>query len=302
MDRMYKMNRNRKKCADRKLEIGITILMVFYMVIIAYPLIYVVSCSFSSGAAVSAGKVVLWPVDFSLMGYEIVFTHKSVWTGYMNTIIYTLGGTTINIVLTILAAYPLSRRDFQGKNVYMTLFMITMFFSGGIIPSYLLMSNLHLLNTRWAILLSGAVGTYYVVIMRTFFQNSIPEELHDAAKVDGISDIGYLVRIVLPLSKPVIAVVTMYYAVGQWNSYFSALMYLRKSELQPLQLILKSILESTQIDPSLITGGSELANRIGAADVMKYALIVVSTVPILVIYPMVQKFFEKGVMIGSVKG
>lgn len=296
------MKKNRKRIADKALEAFVTILMLIYLVIIGYPLIYVVSSSFSSGAAVSAGRVVLWPVDFSLQGYKIVFSHKSVWTGYLNTLIYTTAGTLINVFMTILAAYPLSRKDFQGKNIYMTLLMIPMFFSGGIIPSYLLMSNLHLLNTRWAILLSGAFATYYVIIMRTFFQNSIPEELHDAAKVDGISDLGYLVKIVLPLSKAVIAVVTLYYAVGQWNSYFNALMYLRKSELHPLQLMLRSILSSAQIDASQITGGSELADRIGAADVMKYSLIVVSTVPILVIYPFAQKFFEKGVMIGSVKG
>lgn len=292
----------RKGRSDRRLELFVKIVMVVYMIIIMYPLIYVVSSSFSSGSAVSAGRVVLWPVDFSLDGYKMVFKHKGVWTGYKNTLIYTFAGTFINLILTILAAYPLSRRNFQGRNIYMAFFVITMFFSGGIIPSYLLISKLGLLNTRWAILLSGSVAAYYVIIMRTFFQNSIPDELHDAAMVDGITDIGYLLKVVLPLSKAVIAVVTLYYAVGQWNAYFSALMYVRKSELHPLQLVLRGVLASAEIDMQQITGASDIVNKIGIADVMKYSLIVVSTVPILVIYPFVQKFFEKGVMIGSVKG
>jgi len=211
-------------------------------------------------------------------------------------------GTLLNLVLTVLTAYPLSRRNFQGKGIYMTLFMIPMFFSGGLIPNYILMTNLHLTNTRMAIILSGAINIYNMVIMRTFFQNSIPEELLEASKMDGITDIGYLFQILLPLSKAIIAVITLYYAVGHWNAYFNSLIYLRNRDLYPLQLILREILSASKIDMTQIQDVKALAKLIGAADVMKYALIIVSTVPILVAYPFVQKFFEKGVMIGGVKG
>jgi len=287
---------------DRIMRAVVTALMALLIVIVLYPLIYVLSSSFSSGSAVSAGRVVLWPVEFSLTGYRIVFAYKQVWVGYRNTIFYTLVGTAMNILLTTMAAYPLSRRNFQGRNVYMTIFMITMFFSGGIIPNYVLMSKLHLVNTRWAILLSGTISVYNMIIMRTFFQSSIPEELLEAARIDGVTDIGYLVRIVLPLSRAIFAVITLYYAVGQWNSYFNAMLYLRDRTLYPLQLVLREILNASNVDLSQISDAELLRQLIGASDLMKYSLIVISSVPILVAYPFVQKFFDKGVMIGSVKG
>lgn len=287
---------------DKALEAVVCVLMTALCVIIMYPLVYVVSSSFSAGSAVTTGKVLLWPVDFSLTGYEIVFSYGQVWVGYWNTIIYTVVGTAINMVLTIMSAYPLSRKNLQGKKYYMALFMITMFFSGGIIPNYILMTKLHMTNTRWAVLLASGISVYNMVIMRTFFQNSIPDELLEAAKIDGITDIGYLFKIVLPLSKAIFAVIILYYAVAHWNSYFDAMLYLRTRELQPLQIILRDILNVANIDLSQINDAETLAKMTGAADVMKYALIVVATVPVLVAYPFVQKFFEKGVMIGSVKG
>lgn len=292
---------NRSK-SDSFLNTGIVAVMLIFAVIIIYPLIYVLSSSFSSGQAVTGGKVLLWPVDFSIRGYELVFSHKLVWTGYYNTLIYTVAGTVLNLTLTILAAYPLSRKDFQGRPFFMTMFMIPMFFSGGLIPNYILMIKLGLTNSRWAVLLSGVINIYNLVIMRTFFQNSVPKELLEAAKVDGITDIGYLIRILLPLSKSVIAVITLYYAVAHWNSYFNALVYLRDRDYYPLQLVLRDLLNSVNIDLSQITDAQVLKGLIGAVDVMKYALVVVATVPILVTYPFVQKFFQKGVMIGSVKG
>jgi len=276
--------------------------MIFLIIIIAYPLIYVLSSSFSSGSAVSAGKVLLWPVDFSLTGYKLVFSYRQVWTGYWNTIILTVVGTALNVVLTTMAAYPLSRKQFAGKKLYLTIFMVTMYISGGLIPSYILMSKLHLVGSRWAVLLSGTIGISNLIVMRTFFQNSIPGELLEAAKIDGISDIGYLLRIVIPLSKAIFAVITLYYAVGHWNSYFTSMIYLQDRDMQPLQLVLREILNTTRIDLSQITDEELLSEMKGANDLMKYALIVVSSVPILVAYPFVQKFFEKGVMIGSVKG
>ena len=290
-------------CAEDKVLYTISYTLLTLIIIVTmYPLIFVLSSSFSSGEAVTGGRVLLWPVDFSTQGYKIIFSYKAVWTGYKNTIIYTLGGTAINLVLTIMAAYPLSRKDFYGRKLYMTIFMITMFFSGGMIPKYILMSDLKLTNTRWSILLYGAIGISNLIIMRTYFINSIPSELLEAARIDGITDWGYLFRIVLPLSKTIMAVVAMYYAVGHWNSYFSAMMYLRDRELRPLQMVLRDILSSSRMDLSEIQDAEVLAQMAGAADVMKYALIVVAAVPILCVYPFIQKYFEKGVMIGSVKG
>jgi len=295
-------NRIHDSVEDKLLNIAVYGVLSLLIVLIAYPLIYVVSSSFSSGQAVSAGKVLLWPVEPTLTGYKIVFSYGQVWVGYANTILYTVGGTSLNIVLTVMAAYPLSRRSFYGRRLYTILFMITMFFSGGIIPTYILMSKLDLTDTRWSILLSGGISIYNMIIMRTFFQNSIPNDLYEAAKLDGITDLGYLFKIVIPLSKAIFAVITLYYAVAHWNAYFNAMMYLRHRELYPLQLVLRDILSVSNIDLSQINDAELLAQMIGAADVMKHSLIVVSTVPILVAYPFVQKFFEKGVMIGSVKG
>lgn len=288
--------------ADRILYFLVGVMMVFLLVAVLYPLIYVVSCSFSSGTAVSYGRVVFWPVDFSLKGYQIVFNYRQVWVGYKNSILYTLAGTMINLCLTTMAAYPLSRREFQGRRFYTLIFMVTMFFSGGMIPTYILMTNLHLTNTPWAVLLSGGISVYNLMIMRTFFQTSIPEDLQDAARIDGITDIGYLFRIVIPLSKAIFAVITLYYAVGHWNSYFNAMLYLRDRTLYPLQLVLRDILNASQVDLSQITDAELLAEMKNVADQMKYSLIVISSLPILVAYPFVQRFFEKGVMIGSIKG
>ncbi len=271
---------------------------------VLYPLIFIVSSSFSSGEAVTGGKVILWPVDFSLVGYKIVASYRKVWLGYRNTIFYTVAGTLINLVLTILAAYPLSRKNFVLKPIITKIYMFTMFFGGGLIPYYILLKDLHLLNTVWAILLTGALSLYNMIIMRTFFVNSIPNELYEAATIDGIDDIGYLWRIVLPLSKPVLAVITLYYAVGHWNAYWNAMLYLRNSDLHPLQMVLREVLnvaKNITLDEDMMDA-EMIKMMTGAADVMKYALIVVATAPVLIAYPFVKKFFKKGVMIGSVKG
>lgn len=287
---------------DKILYAVINILLVILLIVILYPLIYVVSSSFSSGTAVSSGKVVLWPVDFSLQGYKAVFSYRQVWVGYWNTIIYTVAGTALATLLTTLAAYPLSRKNFQGRALYTIYFMIPMFFNGGIIPTYIMMTRLHLIDSRWAIILTWALSVYNMIIMRTFFQNSIPNELLEAAKIDGISDFGYLTKVVIPLSKAIFSVIMLYYAVEHWNSYFNAMLYLRSRDLMPLQMVLRDILNVSRVDLSQITDPEILAAMRGLADVMKYSLIIVSSVPILVAYPFVQKFFEKGVMIGSVKG
>lgn len=277
------------------------ILTVFFLIVL-YPCVYVLSASFSSGSAVEAGKVILWPVDFSLEGYKAVFNTPSVWTGFRNSFFYTIAGTLINIIVTMIAAYSLSRPDLPGRNGIMLFFTFTMFFSGGMITGYMLVRALHILNTIWAMLLPGALGVYNLIIARTFIQSNIPMELLEAAQMDGCSDIRFFVSIVIPLSKAVIAVLVLFYGVSHWNAYFNAMIYLNDKELYPLTIYLKEILMASQIDPSTVAD-PELQNQIARmASVIKYALIVVSMLPILILYPFIQKYFVKGVMIGSVKG
>lgn len=294
----------RLSVGDRIMDTVINIVMGLLFLVVLYPLVYVVSSSFSSGDAVFNGKVILWPVDFSTFGYEIVLKNPKVWIGYKNTIINTVLGTIMNVFTTTLVAYPLSRKEFQGKGFYMFIFMFTMWFGGGLVPTYILMSDLGLINNRLSVLLTGLVSISNMVVMRSFFRNSIPGDLHDAARVDGISDIGYLIKIVLPLSKAIFSVITLYYAVAHWNAYFSAMIYLRHPSMMTLQQVLKDLL--AQASPSLEDyqnmSAEDIANMQYAADLMKYSLIVISSAPILCAYPFVQKYFEKGVMIGSVKG
>ena len=279
-----------------------TVILVIILVLVAYPLIYVLSSSFSSGSAVSGGKVILWPVDFSLDGYEAVLSNPRVWTAYRNTIIYTVLGTGVNVAMAMITAYPLSRSDLKGRNAIMFLFSFTMFFSGGMIPMYILISELHLIDTIWALILPGALSVYNMIIARTFIQTSIPKELYEAASLDGCSDARFFFSIVLPLSKAVIAVLILFSAVAHWNAYFNAMMYLNTSSKMPLQIVLREILIMNQIDYSTISDPELLMQLANRADVLKYALIVVSAAPILCVYPFVQKYFVKGVMIGSVKG
>ena len=277
-------------------------LLTAFFIIVLYPCIYVVSASFSSGSAVEAGRVILWPVDFSLEGYKAVFHTPSVWIGFRNSLFYTIAGTLINILVTMIAAYGLARPDLPGRNGIMLFFTFTMFFSGGMITGYMLVRSLHILNTIWAMLIPGALGVYNLIIARTFIESNIPTELLEAAQMDGCSDIRFFVSIVLPLSKAVIAVLVLFYGVSHWNSYFNAMIYLNDKELYPLTIYLKEILMASQIDPSTVAD-PELQNQIARmAAVIKYALIVVSMIPILILYPFIQKYFVKGVMIGSVKG
>ena len=298
-----KQLKSRPCLEDRIMYAIVNTLMVLLCIIVIFPLVYVVSCSFSDSAAIAAGRVVLLPINFSVDGYKMVFSYKEVWTGYANTIFYTVVGTAVNLLLTTIVAYPLSRRNFQWKKFYVAIFMFTMWFSGGLIPTYILMTKLHLTGTRWALIIGGgSMSVYNMIVMRTFFQNSIPYELLEASKVDGISDFRYLLDIVLPLSKAIFAVITLYYAVAHWNAYFGAMIYLRDSSMYPLQLILREILLLGNVDPSMIDDPDMVEQLTKIQISMNYALIVVSSAPLLVAYPYVQKFFEKGVMIGSVKG
>lgn len=277
---------------------GVLILMTL---IVLYPLIYILSASFSSGAAVSSGKVVFLPVEPSLEGYRTVFAYADVWTGYKNTVFYTVAGTLINVFMTLIAAYPLARKTLPGRTWITLLFSMTMLFSAGMIPNYMLMNKLSLLNTRWVMLLPGALSVYNVIITRTFLMN-LPQELFEAARIDGCNDYQYFFRITLPLSKAVIAVICMFYAVGHWNAYFNAFMYLNDSALYPLQIFLRELLVLGDIDLGQVTDPEILQRLQGLKLLLRYALIVVATVPILAVYPFAQRYFIQGVMIGSIKG
>jgi putative aldouronate transport system permease protein len=278
------------------------LVLFMFLITILYPLIYIFSSSFSSTDAVISGKVFLLPVEPNLDGYIAVFKHKLIWTGFFNSLFYTFVGTLINIIMTVLAAYPLSRKDLYGRNAYMFLFVFTMMFAGGLIPSYLLVKDLGILNTRWAMILPGALAIWNMIITRTYFQTTIPDELLEASQLDGCNDFQFLARVVVPLSGPILAVITLFYAVGHWNQFFNALLYLKDQQLYPLQLVLRDILIQNSVDASMLTDVEDAAKREGLRELLKYSLIVVATVPILVIYPFVQRYFVKGIMIGSLKG
>ena len=295
-------NRQRTPTEDKILYAVVYIVFILFTIVVLYPIIFVVSASFSSGHALNQGKVILWPVNPGLQGYKAVFAYRPVMTGYRNTIFYTLAGTLINLCVTMLCAYPLSRRDFVAKRFFMTMCTITMFFGGGLVPHYLLMVDLHIINTAWAMLLPGAMSVYNMILVRTNIMSTIPNELLEASQIDGCSDARYFFSIVLPLSKAVLAVITLYYVVGHWNAYFNAMLYLTNRDLYPLQLVLRDVLTSSKVDLTEITDPEILAAMMGLENLLKYAIIVVSALPIIIFYPFIQKYFVKGVMIGSVKG
>ena len=297
------MKRFRNYCINDKIFYVVCyIIATLVFILMLYPMIYVVSASFSSGAAISAGKVILWPVDISLDGYQTVFRNSEIWLGFANSIKYTVLATGINLVMTMTAAYCLSREDVPGTKIVLFLFTFTMFFGGNMITNYILIRSLGFLNTMWSMIIPGAISAYNMIIARNFIQSGIPKELFEASVVDGCSDIKYYLKIILPLSKPVMAVLLLYYAVGHWNSYFNPMIYLNDREKFPLSLFLREILLSSQIDYSTVAD-PELAIKLATlAMSIQYALIVVTLVPIMLIYPFIQKHFAKGVMLGSVKG
>lgn len=280
---------------------GIYLLCVLILFAVAYPLIFVLSSSFSSGDAVMSGRVYLFPVELSFEGYELVFENKDILVGFKNTILYTLLGTSINILLTTLIAFPLSRKKLPGRNALMFLVTFTMFFSGGLIPTFLVVEKLKMVDSIWAMVIPTAISTFNMIIMRTYFQNSIPEELGESAYLDGCNNFRFLLSIVLPLSAPIIAVLMLYYAVDHWNQYFNALIYLRSNSRISLQLALRNVLLANQIS----TGGSDssgFGERAMIGLTVKYAVIVVSSIPVIIMYPFIQKYFVKGVMVGAIKG
>ena len=288
--------------ADRFFGIANYGLLTLAFMIVAYPLLYVLSASLSNSSAVIAGQVWLWPVKPTLVSYEAILRNSFLVQGFVNSIIYTVSGTAINVFMTILAAYPLSRRDFYGRGVITSVFVFTMLFSGGLIPTFLLVRSLGMIDTRWAMIIPGALSVWNMVIMRTYFQANIPNELHECAVLDGCGEVRFIVRVVLPLSTPIIAVMVLYYAIGHWNGYFSSLIYLRSEKLYPLQLVLRNILILNTTDPMNVEDPEVMQMRIRLAQVLKYSIIVVGSAPMLILYPFVQKYFLKGVMIGALKG
>ncbi|RAV22339.1 carbohydrate ABC transporter permease [Paenibacillus contaminans] len=273
-------------------------------IVVMYPLIFIVSASFSSPEAVNQGLVWLWPKGFSLKGYERIFASEAIWRGYGNTILYTAVGVTINLFMTITAAYALSRKHFMIRRFVSVLFVFTMFFGGGLIPTYLLVKNLGMLDSIWALVIPNAVSMFQIIITRTFFETSIPDELRESAMIDGCSDIKYLLRIVVPLSMPIIAVLAIFYGVDHWNSYFSALIYMSEQSTYPLQLVLRQILIQNQISGEIM-GLDDVylaAEKQQIADLMKFGIIIVSSLPIIMVYPFLQRYFVKGMMIGAIKG
>ena len=296
------INKVNESYVDRLFLMSNTTLLVVVTIIILLPLIFIVAASFSSAEAVIAGKVTLWPVDFSLLGYETIFEHKKVWSGFANSIFYTFFGTIFNVIMTIIAAYPLSRRDLVGRRFITFAFIFTMLFSGGLIPTYMVVRDLGLLNTRWAMILPTGIGPFNLLITITFFRTTIPPELIEAARIDGASDFRTFRSVILPLARPIIAVLTLFYAVNtHWNTYFQALIYLKDQDLFPLQIVLREILIQNSIDASMLVDIEDLRAREGLRDLLKFSLIVVASVPVMIIYPFVQRHFVKGMMIGSVK-
>lgn len=277
-------------------------LLTFAFLIVLIPLLHVVAQSISAPTEVIAGRVFIIPKRITFMAYQEIFRSKLLLSGYGNSILYTVTGTITNIVLTVMCAYPLSRKDFLGRKWMMWLFVFTMIFSAPLIPTYLNIRNLKLLNTIWAVILPGAIGVYNMVVARTFFMNSIPDEMIEAAELDGASDLRIVWHLVLPLSKSIIAVLTLFYAVSHWNSYFDAFMYLSSENKLPLQVVLRNILANAKMIEEMANASVEQSQRLAMVEVLKYAVIVFGSLPVVMLYPFVQKHFVKGVMVGSVKG
>ena len=285
------------------LAYGLSFLIILSVI---YPLIYVISASISDPMRVENGDLILWPVGFTVEGYQEILRYEQIWVGYRNTILYTVCGTSLNLLVTLPCAYALSRKELFGRNAIMMLFTFTMFFSGGMIPTYLAMKNYHMLNTPLAILFPGMLSVYNMIIARTYFSTAIPLEIQEAAMIDGCRNTKMFLYIVLPLAAPMTAVIMLYYAVGHWNSYFNGLLYLTDSDLYPLQLVMRNILleDMTQelMNVTDSESAAEILRRMQLQGIMKYGLAVVSSIPVLILYPFLQKYFEKGIMIGAVKG
>jgi len=296
------INTTKESRNDRIFLLFLYVALSILFAVFAFPLLYILSASFSSSEAVIGGKVWLWPVQPTLNGYIAVFVYPGIWKGYLNSGIYTVLATLLSVSLTIMFAYPLSRKTFYGRKLFISLLLFAMIFSGGLIPYYLVVKGLGMVDTIWSMIVPSSLNVFSILVAKTFFQSNVSDDLYEASQIDGCSDIRFLVRIIIPLSKPIIAVLVLWSAVSSWNSYFSALIFLSDSDLYPLQLILREILvlnnvqmNAMNLTPELIARFQEMKN------LMKYSLIIVTSIPVLLLYPFVQKYFVQGVMIGSVK-
>lgn len=284
------------------------ILILILFLIIFYPLYYIVIASISDPTAVNSGEILLIPKGITFRGYRTTLQYQDIWTGYRNTIFYTVVGSLISVSMTLTASYSLSRKFFLGRNFITILFAITMFFSGGLIPFYMVMKNMSMINTVWAQLIPGAVAFFYIIIVRTYYQTTIPAALYDSATIDGCSDGQQFWYIVLPLSKPIIAVLFLFVGVGQWNSYFNAMIFITNRDLFPLQLILREILVLNELSSSLVDVAGDIdmqqmyVEQVKLISLIKYAVIIISSAPVIAVYPFLQKYFVRGMMMGSIKG
>lgn len=292
---------SKKSKGDKIFDAVLIVISVVIMIIIAYPLYFVVIASVSQPEAVLGGKVSFLPVGFNLESYKMVLAERKVWIGYRNTLLYTVLGTSINLVLTTLAAFALSRKDMPLRTPLTFIISFTMLFGGGMIPVYMVVKGLHLTDTIWAMVIPNAIATYNLLIMKNYFQSSIPDELQEAAAIDGCSHFQTLRKVVLPLSTPIIAVILLFYAVGHWNAFFNAVLYLRNQELNPLQIVLRDILLQNSLEA---VGGdmTGMYEKVMRGETMKYALIIAASAPVIMLYPFVQKYFVKGIMVGAIKG
>lgn len=296
------MKFNKQCTQDKVFDIINHIVLLMLTIIVLTPLLFVISSSISDPNAIYRGEVFLFPKDITFEGYIRIFNDEQIFIGYKNTIIYTICGTILNLFLTFTSAYSLSRKNLKGKSFFVIMFTVTMFFQGGLIPTYLLVKNLGILDTLWAMILPGAVSFWNIVITRSYLQSNIPEELFEAAKIDGSTHLTYFRTVILPLSAPIIAVMALFYGVGHWNNYFNALIYMSTRAYFPLQLFLKDILIGSQAQANMMGDLSNVAAQQKLADLIKYGIIIVSSLPVLLIYPFLQKYFVKGILVGSVKG
>ncbi|MCR2820065.1 carbohydrate ABC transporter permease [Lederbergia panacisoli] len=291
---------------DKLFNVFVYVCITFALLVVLYPLIYIISASISNPSYVNSGKMWLFPKDITWEGYRLIFDNKEIWQGYLMTFFYTGLGTFINLAVTIPAAYALSRKDFYGRGLFTGMFVLTMFFSGGLIPTYLVVKNLGMINSVWAMVLPNAAAVWNIIISRVFFQSTIPKGLEEAAIIDGASNFKLFTKIILPLSAPIIAVMALFYGVGHWNGYFNALVYLSDRKLYPLQLVLREILVLQDMSSNNTNITGEMAQLMHSkqqlAAIIKYGVMIVSTLPVIIIYPFLQRYFVKGVMIGSLKG
>lgn len=293
----------KESAGDRVLNIITAIILIAIIIIVGYPCIYVISCSFSSSTALESGSVLLWPVDVSMEAYEFVLNYRQVWIGYRNSIFYTVCDVLLQMTMTILVAYPLSRKTFQGRSAYTMIFYMSTRISAGLIPSFLLKCNLGLFDNIWAVLISGSISVSHILMLRTCFQTTIPGELFDSAMIDGASHFQTCIKIALPLAKATLSVLVLYCIVGQWNEYFTSMLYLRNAELYPLQLVLRPIMTAASAASQIDTSNAVLQQQQNSGlENVRYALIIISSVPPILAYFVVQKYFKGGVMLGSVKG